>query len=74
MLVLNESGILVKVAENKVADAIYKVIKTKGPSNEFAMACSGGLFFVRYEKVSNRANQTKFIVSSDFMLADLIIT
>lgn len=56
MLALNESGILVKVAETKVTDAIYKVIKTRGPPNEFALACSGGLFFARYEKVSNRAN------------------
>ena len=51
---LSESGILTKVAETKVTDGIFKVIKTKGPANEFALACSGGLFFAKYEKVSNR--------------------
>lgn len=74
MVSLTEQGTLIKVAENKVTDAIFKVIKTRGPANEFALACSGGLFFARYEKISTRKGKTKFIIAQDFLLANLIVT
>lgn len=35
------------VCENKVASAIYKVIRTN--FDDYALACSGGLFFAQYD-------------------------
>jgi len=58
---------MTKEAENKVTSAIFKIIKTS--SDEFALACSGGLYFARYESPWKR-----FIVSSDFLLVDHLIT
>ena len=47
MIEVDDNGQLVKQAENKVTSAIFKVIKTS--QDEFALACSGGLYFARYE-------------------------
>lgn len=58
---------MIKVAENKTTSAIYKVIKTK--ADEFALACSGGLYFARYEIPWKR-----FVVSAEFLLVDHLIT
>ena len=43
------------------------MIKTS--SDEFALACSGGLYFAKYE-----APWRKFVVSSDFLLVDHLVT
>ena len=47
MIEVDDNGQLVKQVENKVTSAIFKVIKTS--QDEFALACSGGLYFARYE-------------------------
>lgn len=67
MVEIRDDGALVKTAENKVTSAIFKVIKTSG--DEFALACSGGLYFAKYE-----APWKRFVVSSDFLLVDHIVT
>ena len=67
MLEVSAEGQIEKVAENKVTSAIYKVIKTS--SDEIALACSGGLYFAKYESPWKR-----FIVSSDFLLVDHLCT
>jgi hypothetical protein len=38
---------LVKIAETKVSSAIFKVTKTT--QNEFALACSNGLYFANLD-------------------------
>ena len=55
------------VCENKVASAIYKVIRTN--FDDYALACSGGLFFATYD-----ARQKKFEKSDDFFLTDHLVT
>ena len=68
MVEVNADGSLVKVSENKVISAIFKVIKTQ--ANEgFALACSGGLYFATYD-----IKARKFVVSPDFLLADHLVT
>jgi len=67
MVSIKDDGSMTKEAENKVTSAIFKIIKTS--SDEFALACSGGLYFARYESPWKR-----FIVSSDFLLVDHLIT
>ena len=50
--VSDESELSLQV-ENKVTDAIFKVVKTRTTSAleaEFALACSGGLYFARYDQ------------------------
>ena len=60
-------GAMTKIAENKVASAIYKVIRTS--QDDYALACSGGLFFASYD-----ARSKKFIKAPDFLLSDHLIT
>lgn len=67
MVEVDESGQIRKEAEHKVTSAIFKVIKTS--SDEFALACSGGLYFAKYE-----SPWRKFIVSADFLLVDHLVT
>ena len=62
-----KDGALTKIAENKVASAIYKVIRTS--QDEYALACSGGLFFASYD-----ARLKKFIKSPEFLLSDHLVT
>lgn len=47
MVSIKDDGSMTKEAENKVTSAIFKIVKTS--SDEFALACSGGLYFARYE-------------------------
>ena len=42
-----KDGALTKIAESKIAGAIYKVIRTS--QDDYALACSGGLHFVSYD-------------------------
>ena len=62
-----KDGAMTKVAENKVASAIYKVIRTS--QDDYALACSSGLFFATYE-----ARQKKFVKSPDFYMSDHLVT
>lgn len=62
-----KDGALTKIAENKIAGAIYKVIRTS--QDDYALACSGGLHFVSYD---NR--HKKFSKSPDFLLSDHLVT
>ena len=64
-----EDGTMTKEAENKVTSAIFKVLKTSSASDEFALACSGGLYFAKYEEPWKR-----FVVSSDFLMVDHLVT
>ena len=66
-MVTIKDGAMTKIAENKVASAIYKVIRTS--QDDYALACSGGLFFASYD-----ARMKKFIKSPDFLLSDHLIT
>ena len=52
MVEVSNEGELTLITENKVTDAIFKIIKTKANAQEaeFALACSGGLYFARYEQ------------------------
>ena len=56
-----KDGALTKIAESKIAGAIYKVIRTS--QDDYALACSGGLHFVSYD---NR--QKKFTKAPEFLL------
>ena len=62
-----KDGNMTKIAENKVASAIYKVIRTT--QDDYALACSGGLFFASYDHKNK-----KFIKSPEFLLSDHLIT
>lgn len=62
-----KDGAMTKVAENKVASAIYQVIRTT--QDDYALACSGGLFFATYD-----GRTKKFIKSPDFLLSDHLVT
>ena len=62
-----KDGAMTKVAENKVASAIYKVIRTS--QDDYALACSGGLFFATYD-----SRKKQFVKSPDFFLTDHLIT
>ena len=68
MIEVTGNGEIMKVAENKITGAIYKVIKTSNV-DEFALACSGGLYFAKYEPEFKR-----FTVSSDYLLVDHLVT
>ena len=58
---------MIKVAENKVTSGIYKVVRTT--CDEFALACSGGLYFAKLD-----LNKKLFVLQKDFMLADHLVT
>ena len=58
---------MTKIAENKVTSGIYKVIQTT--QDDFALACSGGLYFATLDKVKQ-----KFVLKKDFFLADHLVT
>ena len=58
---------MMKVTENKVASAIYKVLRTS--QDDYALACSGGLFFAAYD---NRTK--KFSKLPEFYMADHVVT
>ena len=62
-----KDGAMIKMAENKVASAIYKVARTS--QDDYVLACSGGLFFASYH-----AGMKKFIKAPDFLLSDHLIT
>ena len=64
---LDKDRNLVKESEEKLTNAIFKVIKTSG--GEVALACSGGLYFARYDN-----QMKKFVISSDFLLMDHLVT
>ena len=40
---------MIKIAENKLTSGIYKVIRTT--NDEYALACSGGLYFAKLDPV-----------------------
>ena len=61
------NGVMTIVCENKVASAIYKVIRTQ--FDDYALACSGGLYFATYD-----ARQKMFIKAPDFFLTDHLVT
>lgn len=67
MVEVDNDGQLRKEAENKATSAIFKVIRTS--ADELALACSGGLYFARYESPWKR-----FTVSADFLLVDHLVT
>ena len=67
MVSIKDGDSLVKIAETKIAGAIYKVIRTS--QDDYALACSGGLHFASYD---NR--QKKFIKSPENLLSDHIVT
>ena len=55
MVHVSDVGTLTLQVETKVTDAIFKVIKistttASSQESEFALACSGGLFFARYDQ------------------------
>ena len=58
---------MVKVAENKVTSGIYKVIRTT--QDDFALACSGGLYFAKLDPIKK-----VFTLQKDFLLADHLVT
>lgn len=58
---------MIKVAENKVASAIYKVIRTS--QDDYALACSGGIFFASYDHRTK-----KFQKLPDFYMSDHVVT
>ena len=58
---------MVKVAENKVTSGIYKVVRTT--QDDFALACSGGLYFAKLDPIKR-----KFTLQKDFLLADHLVT
>ena len=58
---------MVKVAENKVTSGIYKVVRTT--QDDFALACSGGLYFAKLDPIKK-----KFTLQKDFLLADHLVT
>ena len=58
---------MVKTAENKLTSAIYKVIRTT--QDEYALACSGGLYFAKLENGAK-----KFFLQKEFLLADHLCT
>ena len=62
-----KNGEITLVCENKVASAIYKVIRTQ--FDDYALACSGGLFFAKYEP-----SLKKFVKAPDFFLSDHLVT
>lgn len=67
MMDVQDQGIITKEAENKVTGAIFKVIKTS--VDDFALACSGGLYFARYDSQNKR-----FTIAEDFLLSDHLVT
>ena len=67
MMDVQDEGVITKEAENKVSGAIFKVIKTS--VDDFALACSGGLYFARYDSQNKR-----FTISEDFLLSDHLVT
>ena len=64
---------MVKVAENKLTSGIYKVVRTT--QDDFALACSGGLYFAKLDLMKH-----EFILKKDregkddFLLADHLVT
>ena len=62
-----KDGTLTKIAESKIAGAIYKVAKTS--QDDYALACSGGLYFADYD---NR--HKKFFKAKEFFLSDHVVT
>ena len=62
-----KDGKLTKIAESKIAGAIYKVIRTS--QDDYALACSNGLYFADYD---NR--HKKFFIAKEFFLSDLVVT
>ena len=62
-----KDGAMTKVAENKVASAVNKVVRTT--QDDYVLACSGGLFFASYDW-----RQKKFIKQDDFFLSDHLVT
>ena len=62
-----KDGKLTKTAESKIAGAIYKVIRTS--QDDYALACSNGLYFADYD---NR--HKKFFKAKEFFLSDLVVT
>ena len=67
MVSVRDDGSMTKETETKVTSAIFKVIKTS--TDEFALACSGGLYFAQYDTQGK-----KFTVSPDFLLVDHLVT
>ena len=51
---------LVLLAENKVAGAIYKVIRTT--QDDFALACSNGCYFATYEPMYKKFTLQKQVI------------
>ena len=52
MVDVSDDGALTLQVENQVTDAIFKVVKTRTSDTdeaEFALACSSGLYFARYQ-------------------------
>ena len=58
---------MMSVAESKIASAIYKVIRTS--QDDYALACSGGVFFASYD-----GRLKKFTKQPDFFMADHVVT
>lgn len=58
---------MMKVAENKITGAIFKVIRTT--SDDYALACSGGIFFAIYD-----GRTKEFVKQPDFFMSDHVIT
>ena len=66
-LIQLKDGQIEKVAETKIASAIYKVVRTT--QDDYALACSGGIFFAQYD-----GREKKFTKESDFFMADHVVT
>ena len=58
---------MVKLGETKVTSAIYKIIRTT--QDEFALCCSGGLYFASFDQIKK-----VFVLQKDFMMADHLVT
>ena len=58
---------MIKIAENKLTSGIYKVIRTT--NDEYALACSGGLYFAKLDPV-----RKLFTLQKEFLLADHLVT
>ena len=64
---------MVKVAENKLTSGIYKVVRTT--QDDFALACSGGLYFAKLDLMKREFTLKKDREGKDdFLLADHLVT
>lgn len=55
------------MAETKIAGAIYKIVRTT--QDDYALACSGGIFFAQYD-----GRLKLFTKEPDFFMADHVVT